>query len=311
MSKYLLHEDFSDVQDTKKGTESKLLLALGNMIVRAQTKKIKADNIKVTETKKKIPGYKGDMINIRIYSPTGAENELPCIVYFHGGAWVGDLLPHQANYGIYLAEQVKCKVVTVEYRLALRYPFPTGVEDSYAALQWVYENARELGADPSRIAVFGDSSGGNFAAAVCLMARDRGANIPCFQMLLYPAVDATCSTESSKRSLDTPEINSYGINYAWRLHLANGDFGMPQYASPLSAEDHSGLPEAYVETAEFDPLHDEGVAYAKKLEEAGVKVELNETKGSYHGFDIKLDRPYSQRALAHRAEVFKRVFYGA
>lgn len=308
MSTYPLHDDFADIPNSKKGSESKLLLSIGNMLIRAQTKKIKADGVTVTETHKMIPGYKGDQIKLRIYSPAGCEEVLPCVVYFHGGAWVGDLLPHQANYGIYLAENVKCKYITVEYRLALKHPFPTGVEDSYAALQWVFEHVEELGVDPARIAVYGDSSGGNFAAAVCLMARDRGAKMPCFQMLLYPAVDASGSTDSAKNCLDTPELNSYGVNYAWRLHLANGDFGMPQYASPLFAEDHSGLPEAYVETAEFDPLHDEGVAYAKKLEEAGVKVELNETKGSYHGFDIKLDRPYSQKALAYRAEVFKKVF---
>lgn len=311
MSKYKLHEDFADIPDSRKGAESKLLLAVGNSMLRAQTRKVKPDPARVTETHRKIPGYNGDMIGIRIYAPANVKEELPCIVYFHGGAWVGELMPHQVNYAIVFAERVPCKVVVVEYRLALRHPFPTGVEDCYAALQWVFENAGELGIDPSRIAVHGDSSGGNFAAAVCLMARDRKAHDPCYQMLLYPVVDVTCSTESGRSCVDTPELNSYGIDYAWRLHLAKGYHGMPQYASPLFASDHSGLPDAYVETAEFDPLHDEGIAYAEKLEKAGVKVELNETTGTYHGFDIKYERPFSQRALAHRVEVFQRVFHKA
>jgi len=231
-------------------------------------------------------------------------------VYFHGGGWVGDLLPHQASYGMYLAEHVGCKVITVEYRLAISHPFPVGLEDSYAAVQWVYKNAGELGVDPNRVAVFGDSAGGNFAAAICLMARDRGDNMPCFQMLLYPGVDASCSTESAKKFVDTPQINSYGVKFSWDCYLAKGDYGMTGHASPLAAEDHSGLPEAYVETAEFDPLHDEGIAYAEKLQQAGVKVELKETKGTYHGFDIMNETEFSQEALAYRAQVFRRVFFG-
>lgn len=308
MSKYPLHEDFADVPDTKRGIEAKFLYYFVNIIVRAQAKKIKADGIKVTETHKKVPGYKGEMIKVRIYSPVEAEDNLPCIVYYHGGGWVGDLLPNQVNYGIYLAEHVKCKVVTVEYRLALKHPFPVGLEDSYAAFQWVCENAHELGIDPNRIAVFGDSAGGNLATNMCLMARDRGGHMPCFQMLLYPGVDATCSTESAKKYVDTPQINSYGVKYSWKMYLANGDCGMNSLVSPLFAEDHSGLPEAYVETAEFDPVHDEGIAYAEKLKNAGVEVELYETKGTYHGFDINMDAPYSKAALARRAEKFRSVF---
>ena len=155
---------------------------------------------------------------------------------------------------------------------------------------------------------FGDSSGGNFAAAVCLLARDRKGKAPCYQMLIYPVVDAKRSFPSATSCLDTPELNSYGLDYAWRLYLQNGDQGMLPYASPYLAEDLSGLPPAYVETAEFDPLHDEGLAYAKKLEAAGVPVELNETKGSYHGFDIQMELPYSKAALNHRIQVLKKAF---
>ena len=310
MSKYALHPDFADIPDSKKGSDAKWLLKIGNRIIRAQSKKIKADGVKVVEESRTIPGYQGAQVKIRIYSPAGAEGPLPCVVNFHGGAFVGDVLPHQLNYCLKFAELVPCKVVLVEYRLALDFPFPYGVEDSYAGLQWVFEHASEIGVDENRIAVFGDSSGGNYAAAVCLMARDRKEHQPCYQMLIYPAVDSTRSTPSARNCLDTPELNSYGMESAWKYYLADGDHGMLGYASPLQAEDLSGLPAAYVETAEFDPLHDECVLYAEKLQAAGVPVERNDTKGSYHGFDIKLDRPYSQKALVHRAEVLKKVFYG-
>ena len=129
-------------------------------------------------------------------------------------------------------------------------------------------------------------------------------------MLIYPVTDSTRSSESANKYMDTPEFNGYGNILMWQTYLANGDNGTPQYAAPLLAEDLSGLPAAYVETAEFDPLHDEDIAYAEKLRAAGVPVELKETRGTYHGFDIKLDRPFSQQALKERADVLRRVFYG-
>ena len=308
-SKYPLHPDFTEIKDSKKNPESKLLLRLGNMLIRSQAKSVKADGNEVVEEQRMIPGYEGARIRLRIFSPAGVQGMLPCVVLFHGGAWVGEILPHQINYAIEMAKQIPCRAVLVDYRLALDYPFPYGLEDSFAALQWIYEHAETLSVDRERIAVFGDSSGGNFAAAVCLLARDRKGKAPCYQMLIYPVVDAKRSFPSATSCLDTPELNSYGLDYAWRLYLQNGDRGMLPYASPYLAEDLSGLPPAYVETAEFDPLHDEGLAYAGKLEAAGVPVELNETKGSYHGFDIQRDLPYSKAALSHRIQVLKKAFH--
>ena len=311
MSKYALHPDFADIKDSKKGSDARWLLKLGNCLIRLQSRKIRADGVKITEKRLSIPGYEGARIGLRVFSPVGAKGPLPCVVLYHGGAFVGDVLPHQLNYCLTLAEQVPCVAVLPEYRLALDHPFPYGVEDSYAALQWVLTHGAEIGADPDRVAVFGDSSGGNYAAAVCLMARDRKAPQPCYQMLIYPAVDAERSTHSARNCPDTPELNSYGLESAWKYYLAGGDKGAIGYASPLLAEDLSGLPAAYVETAEFDPLHDEDILYAEKLKAAGVSVELNETRGSYHGFDIQMDRPYSQLALRHRAEVLRKVLYPA
>lgn len=309
-SKYALHPDFADVNDSNKNDAPNVpaeQMHTLNGLIREQTKNIKADGVHVREETRTIAGYKDAQIKIRIYSPVDAKGSLPCIVYFHGGAWVCDVVPHHINFSLQFAEKVPCVVVMVEYRLAMDNPFPCGLEDCYAALQWVFAHAAEIGVDKNRVAVFGDSSGGNFAAAVCLMARDRGADQPCYQMLIYPVTDSTMTSESMNRYLDTPELNCYGMQAAWQFYLAKGDCGTPQYAAPLLAEDLSGLPAAYVESAEFDPLHDEVLAYAKKLEAAGVPVELNETLGSFHAFDMHMDCPYSIKALEHRIEVVRRV----
>lgn len=309
-SKYPLDPEFSDIKDLERNNSSRAALNIGNMLLKLQARQANADGISVTQEDIKLKGYKGAKIKARIFRPAGEYGDLPCIVNLHGGAFVGTGMRHQLRYCINFAEQLRCIVIFVDYRLALKYPFPVPVEDCYAALEWTYKNAVRLGIDSSRIAVFGDSAGGALAAAVCHMARDRGTHIPCFQMLIYPVTDSTQSSESVRRFTDTPGFNSVGNKAMWDYYLANGDFGMPQYAAPLLAKDFSRLPPAYVETAEFDCLHDEGIAYAEKLRAAGAEVEINETRGSYHGFDIQEDRRYSKRMLAYRCKVMKKVFYG-
>lgn len=310
LSKYALHPDFADVKDSNRydppnGPLEQMRTV--NELLREQSKNVKADGVHVQEETRTIIGYEGAQIRVRIFRPVGAKGPLPCGVYFHGGAWLCDVVPFHLNLAMMLAEKVPCVVVMVEYRLALDYPFPYGLEDCYAGLQWVFAHAAEIGVDQKRIAVFGESSGGNFAAAACLMARDRGANLPCYQMLIYPVTDSSMTSESMNKYVDTPEVNCYSMRAAWKFYLANGDCGMPQYAAPLLAEDLSGLPPAYVESAEFDPLHDEVLAYAKKLQAAGVPVELNETLGTFHAFDMHMECPYSVAVLEHRVEVLRRV----
>lgn len=310
LSKYPLDRDFFDIPDSKAPSESTLLLRIGNILLKRNAKKVKADGIKVREEKIRFPGYNGKKIKARFFSPTDADEKLPCILNFHGGAFVGEGMPHQVNYCLNFAEQLKCKVMFVEYRVAIDHPFPTPVEDCYAALEWVYKNSEKLGVDTEKVAVFGDSAGGSLAAAVCHMAKDRAIKMPCFQMLIYPVTDSGMSTESAKKYVDVPEFNALGNKLMWKLYLKNGDFGTPQYAAPLLADSFAGLPAAYVETAQFDCLHDEGVAYAEKLKAAGVEVTLNETKGSYHGFDIHMEKKHSKHMLAERTEILRKAFYG-
>ena len=311
-SKYPLHPDFSDVKDSGKPVSSVLLFRLANLYSRKTVKKLPVDTGRISETFLKIPTCDGSEIDAIMYSPANAacDERLPCVINYHGGAYVGAWLPHQKNYCLKFVENVGCRVLFVDYRLAIDHPFPTPMEDCYAALKWAFENSGRLGIDPERIAVFGDSAGGTFAAAVCHLARDRGIRMPCFQMLIYPALDNSFTSESMIKYTDTPELNCEGTKLAWKFYLKNGDCGMRGYAAPMFAEDLSRLPPAYIETAEFDSLHDDGVNYAAKLRGAGIAVELNETEGSYHGFDIRSDREYSKRMLAYRCEVLKRVFYG-
>jgi acetyl esterase len=177
-----------------------------------------------------------------------------------------------------------CVVVSVDYRLAPETKFPGPAEDCYAATQWVEENAAGLSVNPGRIAVGGDSAGGNLAAAVSLMARDRRASLPAFQLLVYPVTDRNFDTGSYVTNAEGYQLNRDGMVWYWDHYLENAADASNPYAAPLQARDLSGLPPALVITAEYDPLRDEGEAYALRLERAGVPTVCTRYDGMIHGF---------------------------
>jgi len=230
-----------------------------------------------------IPGPQGE-IPIRIYG-AGEAGKRPAIVYFHGGGWVVGGIDTYDNVTRYLAAECSCAVVSVDYRLAPEYPFPSAVEDAYAALGWVSAHAEAIGVDPLRISVAGDSAGGNLAAVVSLLSRDRKGPPIVRQALIYPVTNLS--------SLDTASYNQFAEGFfltregmEWfRSHYLpkKEDWGDP-YASPLLAQDHGNLPPALIITAQFDPLRDEGEAYAEKLRQAKVPVKLYRYDGMIHGF---------------------------
>ncbi len=233
-----------------------------------------------------IPGPAGD-IPIRIYTPAGVSGQgaLGVVVFFHGGGWA---LGSVAMYEILttaLANAAGAIVVSVEYRLAPEHPFPAAPEDAYAATAWVAQNAGSFGGDPTRVAVAGDSAGGNLAAAVTLMARDRGRPALVYQVLIYPAVTFDLSVEELPVDLaDLPPYYQQMGEWLRDLYLTSEDDWTHPLAAPLLAESHAGLPPALVITAEYDVLRDQGERYAARLHDAGVDVAATRYNGMVHGF---------------------------
>ena len=232
-----------------------------------------------------IPGVAGE-IPVRIYTPEG-NPPMGVLVYYHGGGWVlGDLESHDRVCRS-LANKAGCVVVSVDYRLAPEHVFPAAADDCYAATKWVAENAASLGADPARLAVGGDSAGGNLAAAVAMMARDQGGPAIAFQLLFYPVTDCALDTPSQKEFAADGFVLSRGdMEWFWNHYLGTGSDAEKTnpYACPLRAKNLAGLPPALVMTASHDPLRDEGERFAQRLISAGVKVTCTRYEGVTHGF---------------------------
>ncbi len=230
-----------------------------------------------------IPGPDGD-VPVRVYRPVEGGDPLPVVVYFHGGGWViCDLDTHDGTCRA-LANGVNAVVVSVDYRLAPEHKFPAAAEDAYEVTSWVAAHADELGVEPSRLAVAGDSAGGNLAAVVALMARDRGGPAITFQLLVYPVTNHSFDTDSYRENADGYFLHRASMEWYWRQYLADERDGANPFASPLRVEDARGLPPGMVITAEFDPLRDEGEAYGRKLAEAGVPFDVRRYDGVFHGF---------------------------
>jgi acetyl esterase len=247
-------------------------------------------------------------IRVRIYAPAG-DAPKPGLVFFHGGGFVVcDLESHDATCRE-LANGADCVVVSVEYRLAPEAKFPAAPEDCYAATQWVSREADELGIDVTRIAVAGDSAGGNLAAVVALMSRDRGGPSLIHQLLIYPVTDNRFDTTSYKDNGNGYFLSANMMRWFWHHYLESEADGENPLASPLRAGDLSGLPPATVLTAEYDPLRDEGRAYAKRLEEAGVATTYTNYPGVFHGFfGMPAQIPRARQAVDESCIALRKAF---
>lgn len=256
-----------------------------------------------------IPGYQGGEIEVFIISPKNLPTPAPCLVNFHGGGFVFEGYNSHYQMAMAYAKGARCKVVYVRYRLAPKHPFPVPQEDCYAALCWVYDHAEELDIERNRIGVCGDSAGGTLSVISCMMARDRGAEVrPAFQLLVYPWLDGRNCSESYNKYTDTPMWNSTLSRKVGPI-INPAPASVPlAYRSPVEAESHAALPPAYIEVAEFDCLHDDGVLYARLLRDNGIPVEFHETKGTMHGFDTVFNASTSQKMIAKRVAYIRRMF---
>jgi acetyl esterase len=228
-----------------------------------------------------IPGPAGEL-PVRIYRPDG-DGPFPGLVWFHGGGWViGDLDTGDSSLRA-LCNRAGVVIVSIDYRLAPEHRFPAPADDCFAATRWVAEHAADLGIDAARLAVGGDSAGGNLAAATTLRCRDEGGPALAFQLLVYPVTDCTLTQPSHVENAEGYLLTHASMGWFVDHYLGDADAKEP-IASPLHADDLNGLPPALIFTAEFDPLRDEGEAYAARLAEAGVAVDQVRVDGQIHGF---------------------------
>lgn len=273
------------------------------------------DDWKTHVTKTKVCIAKGSQpdartfVNVTTYEPKGFSKRLPCIYFIHGGGFVFNAAPHHFRLARRLTKELGVKTVMVDYRLAPRYKFPTAHFDCLAVYKWLRSNANALNIDSNRIIVVGDSAGGNIAAALSRMAYESGLPTPKAQMLLYPVLDRRMQTQSYATFSDTPMCNSKDMAKYFKLYAGDAmsiEGSLVPYISPLEAGSFDGTPPTYVEVAQLDCLHDEGVRYAQALKDAGIPVELTEVKEAMHGYDIALGKPFMEDVMVYRIAFLRR-----
>ncbi|MDT0391229.1 alpha/beta hydrolase [Streptomyces dubilierae] len=244
-------------------------------------------------------------VPVRVYRPHRARG---AVVWLHGGGFVMGDLDTEHPWAARLAAASGAVVISVGYRLAPEHPFPAALDDAYTALTWAAEHAADLGTDPERIAVGGHSAGGGLAAALALRARDRQGPQIRFQLLNQPGLDDRQETWSQRNFTHTPWMNRDKVAASWRHYL--GGAPATPHAAPARAAELTGLPPAYVATAELCPNRDEDIAYALRLLQSGVPVELHQWPGTFHGSQAILSADVSQRQMAELAAALRRALAG-
>lgn len=259
--------------------------AVGRKAVDKMSEDSEADPMDVAEVANGAFAGPGSDIRFRRYRPAGVQaGNLPTLIYYHGGGFViGNIETHDSTCRR-LANKSRCQIMSIDYRLAPEHPFPASIDDGIAAFRHIRDNAASFGADASRIAVGGDSAGGAIAAVVAQTCRDSAEAGPAFQMLIYPATDSSRESESRKKFAEGYFLSKDLMTWFWDAYVPEDTDLSDLRLSPLLAKDFAGLPPAFVLTAGFDPLRDEGRAYADRLIEAGVKTTYVNYPGTIHGF---------------------------
>lgn len=253
-----------------------------------------------------IKGFNNLDLKLTIYEPDKDDVLLPCLIYYHGGAFSYAASVYHKELAMFYAKLAHCRVVFPDYHLIPKHPYPAACEDAIEAYKYVYHHAKELRVDSSKIGVAGDSAGATLAAIVTNQCDKNNLPIPTLQMLIYPLTGVNLQTESMKRFTDTPIWRSTYNNRMWKYYFANKEYDYKY--SPMHMVVPKELPITYIETAEYDCLHDDGILYADKLRGNGIKVIVNETKKTIHGYDSALDAQVSKNNIEKRVTFLKENF---
>ena len=252
-------------------------------------------------------GYQGLPLKTSIFSPADAEDKMPALVYAHGGAFAYKPSAYHKQLACIYAKKAGCKVFFVHYHLSPRYHYPAAYEDVLSLYRYVTEHAEELGVDADRIGIGGDSAGASLAALVCSRYEEENVKMPLFQMLVYPFTDGNMETDSMKQFTDTPLWNSQYMENMWTYYCGE-DRALRSQAAPMHCPLPDVIPDTYIETAQYDCLHDEGILYGEKLKKAGAEVMINDTTGTYHGYDIVTDAQIVKDNVKKRLSFLQRKF---
>ena len=276
MSKYNIDRELAGIAKIKMPNAPSLFPLMNRII---GLSKCRSDDT-VVVTRHKTPGYDGAVLDTLVIEPVSHTDELPCMVLYHGGAFVLKASFAHHNMAKLYAAMLPCKVIYTDYRLAPKNRFPVPAEDCFCTYKWAIEQA---GSAP--VVIAGDSAGGALALAVTFMARDRGIRMPDAELLVYPVTDRRIATDSMKRYVDTPVFDAKLSKMMWDAYLGDTQPEKVEYASPMEALSFAQFPPTYIEVAQFDALRDEGVLLCQKLKEQGIPVESHEVRCACHGFE--------------------------
>ena len=251
-------------------------------------------------------GYHNLKMKIEVFEPAECKESLPCLVYYHGGAFSYMASVYHKKLAMIYAKRVHCRVVFPDYHLIPSNPYPTACEDAMEAYKYVINHAEDLFVDAEKIGVAGDSAGATLAAMVTNRCEEQGIQVPRLQMLVYPLAGVNLQTESMKKYVDTPIWRSTYNSRMWKYYFNNKEYDYIYSPYHMTLSDR--MPITYIETAEYDCLHDDGILYSEKLRKIGIEVVLNETKGTIHGYDSALNADITKRNIEKRIVYLKKTF---
>lgn len=305
-NKYALHDDYRKVPSFNFDY-GHLQMGFFNSLLKLDRLRCRKPAPDMMRETRSFAGFDGHMLNALVIAPANLVKPAPVLLYYHGGAFSMTYAAGHVQMCERYAREAGCVAVLVDYRLMPKYLFPYGFNDCFSTLQWVIENAATLGVDPQRIAVMGDSAGGAMAAGVAQKAFDQNIRLRA-QLLVYSVLDCDCKTPSATDFTDVPMWTAISNSRMWQLYLKDFKGIPPKYASPTQRKNLAGLAPAYIDTAEFDPLRDEGITYAQALQAHGVPVKLNATRGTIHGYELAQKNAETIRSLEGRVGFLRERF---